>query len=51
LVEDLLHFDWGPLSFDHTESYLFHHFSLTSYLQVENTNVLKHIINNNVKPN
>jgi len=21
LVDDLLHFDWGPLSFDHTESY------------------------------
>jgi len=22
LVEDPLHFDWGPLSFDDTESYL-----------------------------
>jgi len=21
LVEDLLHFDWGPLPFEHTESY------------------------------
>jgi len=28
---------------------MFHHFSLASYLQVENQNVLKHIINNNMK--
>jgi len=26
-----------------------HHFSLASYLQVENPNVLKHIINNNIE--
>jgi len=26
---------------------MFHHISLASYLQVENPNVLKHIINNN----
>jgi len=28
---------------------MFHHFSLASYLQVENPNVLKHIINNNIE--
>jgi len=28
---------------------MFHHFSLASYLQVENPNDLKHIINNNIE--
>jgi len=28
---------------------MFHHFSLVSHLQVENPNVLKHIINNNLE--
>jgi len=28
---------------------MLHHFSLVSYLQVENPNVLKHIINNNIE--
>jgi len=27
---------------------MFHHFSLVSYVQIENPNVIKHIINNNV---
>jgi len=47
LVEDPLHFEWGPLSFDDTESYLC--FSLASYVQIENPNVLKRIINNNLE--
>jgi len=50
LVEDLLHFDWGPLSFDDTEKlFMFHNFSLASYVQVENPDVLKHVINNNIE--
>jgi len=28
---------------------MFHHFSLASYVQIENPNVLKHIINNNLE--
>jgi len=28
---------------------MFHHFSLASYVQIENSNVLKHIINNNLE--
>jgi len=28
MVEDLLHFECGPLSFDHTESYLYFIISL-----------------------
>jgi len=47
MVEDLLYFEWGPLSFDHKESYLC--FIISVYLQVENPNDLKHIINNNTE--
>jgi len=28
---------------------MFHHFSLAFYVQIENPNVLKHIINNNLE--
>jgi len=28
---------------------MFHHFSLASYVQIKNPNVLKHIINNNLE--
>jgi len=27
---------------------MFHYFSLVSYIQVENSDILKHIINNNI---
>ena len=43
LVEDLLHFDWGPCPLIIQKLFMFHPFSLVSYLQVENPNEFCHM--------
>jgi len=49
LVEDLLHFDWAPCPSITEKAIMCHHLRLASYLQFENPNVLKHVINNNIE--